>query len=87
MSRIVATSTKGSAKRRRLAMVASVAAHKPLATEGSDDAAPSIDGQRRQALIAEAAYYQAQARGFTPGAAIEDWLAAESEVDRRLMAL
>jgi DUF2934 family protein len=67
--------------------VASVAAHKRPATAGRGDAAPSIDGQRRHALIAEAAYYQAQARGFAPGAAIEDWLAAESDIDSRLMAL
>jgi hypothetical protein len=35
-------------------------------------------------LIAEAAYHHAQARGFEPGHEIEDWLAAEAEVDARL---
>jgi Protein of unknown function (DUF2934) len=43
--------------------------------------APQID---RQQLIAEAAFHRAQARGFEPGHDIEDWLAAEAEVDARL---
>ena len=35
----------------------------------------------REALISTAAYYRAQKRGFRPGHEIEDWLAAEREVD------
>jgi hypothetical protein len=35
----------------------------------------------REALIATAAYYRAQKRGFKPGHETEDWLAAEREVD------
>jgi len=35
----------------------------------------------REALIATAAYYRAQKRGFRPGHDVEDWLAAEREVD------
>jgi len=35
----------------------------------------------REALIATAAYYRAEKRGFRPGHEIEDWLAAEREVD------
>jgi hypothetical protein len=35
----------------------------------------------REALIATAAYYRAQKRGFRAGHEIEDWLAAEREVD------
>ncbi|HXU41589.1 MAG TPA: DUF2934 domain-containing protein [Burkholderiales bacterium] len=35
-------------------------------------------------LIAEAAYYRAQQRGFTPGHELDDWVAAETEVRRRL---
>jgi hypothetical protein len=37
-----------------------------------------------QRLIAEAAYYRAQRRGFEPGYEIEDWLAAEAETRERL---
>jgi hypothetical protein len=31
-------------------------------------------------LVAELAYYKAEARGFEPGHELEDWLAAEAEV-------
>lgn len=34
----------------------------------------------RQSMIAKAAYYRAQQRGFEPGYELEDWLAAEAEV-------
>jgi hypothetical protein len=36
----------------------------------------------REALIATAAYYRAEKRGFLPGHELQDWLAAEREVDR-----
>lgn len=39
----------------------------------------------RHASIAEAAYFRSQHRGFTPGYELEDWLAAEEEVDQRLI--
>jgi hypothetical protein len=35
-------------------------------------------------LIAEAAYYRAQERGFEPGHELDDWVEAESEVLGRL---
>ncbi|HKU13925.1 MAG TPA: DUF2934 domain-containing protein [Steroidobacteraceae bacterium] len=38
----------------------------------------SID---REARIAEAAYWRAERRGFAPGQELDDWLAAEKEVD------
>jgi hypothetical protein len=40
----------------------------------------------RHSLIAQAAYINAERRGFAPGHELEDWLAAESEVDQRLAA-
>lgn len=40
----------------------------------------------RNALVREAAYFRAQARGFEPGHELEDWLAAEHEIDARLFA-
>ena len=44
-----------------------------------------VGPEHRAALIAEAAYFRAQRRGFSPGNETEDWLAAEAEVDARLM--
>lgn len=35
----------------------------------------------REARIAHRAYELAEARGFAPGAALEDWLQAEREID------
>jgi hypothetical protein len=48
-------------------------------------AAPFVDPERRAALIAQAAYFRAQKRGFAPGHDVADWLAAEAEVDSRLL--
>lgn len=41
-------------------------------------------GEDRFRLIAERAYFRAEARGFTPGQELEDWLAAEMEVEEML---
>jgi hypothetical protein len=38
----------------------------------------------RAELIRVAAYYRAEKRGFVPGAELDDWLAAEAELDARL---
>jgi hypothetical protein len=38
----------------------------------------------RGVSIARAAYLIAERRGFAPGHELEDWLAAENEVDQRL---
>lgn len=40
----------------------------------------------RNVMVREAAYLRAEARGFEPGHELEDWLAAEHEVDARLFA-
>jgi hypothetical protein len=45
-----------------------------------------VDPEQRAALIAEAAFFRAEKRGFAPGHEVEDWLAAEAEVDTKLMA-
>ena len=37
--------------------------------------------EEREYMIAEAAYYRAERRGFTPGNEMEDWLQAETEID------
>ena len=39
---------------------------------------------QRQQMIAEAAYFRAEKRGFSGGEEFRDWLEAEAEVDRRL---
>jgi len=37
--------------------------------------------ENREARIAEAAYWRAERRGFGAGQELDDWLAAEKEVD------
>ena len=49
----------------------------------SDGETEGTSAERRR-MIAEAAYYLAERRGCEPGHDLEDWLAAEAEVDREL---
>jgi hypothetical protein len=44
-----------------------------------------VGPEHRATLIAEAAFLRAEKRGFAPGSEIEDWLAAEAEVDAKLL--
>jgi len=44
-----------------------------------------IDAEIRNRMIAEAAYYRAEARGFATGYELEDWLDAEAEIDRSFL--
>ncbi|MDP1902369.1 MAG: DUF2934 domain-containing protein [Rubrivivax sp.] len=52
----------------------------------SSESSESADHADRHSLIAEAAFFVAQERGFAPGQELDDWLAAEREVDQRLSA-
>jgi len=64
--------------------------------QGSSDVIPTLPAassadlqvthEARYRMICEAAFLRAERRGFMPGGEIEDWLAAEREVDRLLKA-
>lgn len=41
----------------------------------------AANGEDRHNMIATAAYYRAERRGFNGGDETEDWLAAEAEID------
>ncbi len=43
-----------------------------------------VSHEERHQLIAEAAYYRAEQRSFKPGYELEDWLTAETDIERRL---
>lgn len=54
-------------------------------------AAPQAAGaklapEQRQQLVAQAAYFIAERRGFAPGNELEDWLQAEAEIEALLKA-
>ena len=46
-----------------------------------------VTAERRRRMIAEAAYFRAQRRGFQGGNPVDDWLVAEAEVDHALASL
>ena len=39
-----------------------------------------VDGDMRRAMIAQAAYFRAEKRGFVRGGELDDWLEAEREI-------
>jgi hypothetical protein len=45
---------------------------------------PPLTAEERYRMIAEAAYFRAEKRGFLGGNVAEDWLEAEAEIDRML---
>ncbi len=45
-----------------------------------------VSEDMRRAMIAQAAYLRAERRGFTGGNEVDDWLAAEAEVEALLSA-
>ena len=52
-------------------------------TEKTADKQPTQekdDTQQYLMMIAEAAYYKAESRGFEPGHEMEDWIEAEKEI-------
>ncbi len=45
---------------------------------------PSVTAKERYQMIAEAAYFRAEKRGFTGGSVEDDWIQAEAEIDHLL---
>jgi hypothetical protein len=76
---------KAPRKRKAVAAPASkrVVRAKPVAAAlpKRNEPPPVPSGEQRLALIAEAAYFRAERRGFAGGSELEDWLQAEVEVD------
>lgn len=50
------------------------ASGQPLSSPGDDDCP-------REQMIAEAAYYRAEQRGFEPGNEMSDWIQAEADIE------
>lgn len=42
-----------------------------------------LSGDDRRRMIAESAYYRAEKRGFGEGNEVDDWLAAEAEINQK----
>ncbi len=41
-----------------------------------------VSPEERRRMIAEAAYFRAERRGFAVGGELDDWILAEGEIDR-----
>lgn len=50
----------------------------------SSEYTATVTPEQRTEMIAVAAYFIAEKRGFAPGCLAEDWLAAEAQIDRHL---
>jgi hypothetical protein len=74
MAKARSASTTGSAK------VAAVQRTKKMPAASTERPAAA----ERERMIAEAAYYRAEQRGFQGGDPVQDWIEAETEVERSL---
>lgn len=57
---------------------------KAKASRAPKKAKPAVSDDQRRNYIEVAAYYIAERRGFTPGDPMQDWIAAEAEIERLL---
>ena len=46
--------------------------------------APGVDAEMRRGMIAAAAYFIAERRGFAAGHELDDWVAAEAAIEAQL---
>jgi hypothetical protein len=69
---------KAKAVRRPTQAKEAAASQKPAAPVGV------VTPEQRYRMICDAAYFRAERRGFVGGSALEDWLAAEAEIDALL---
>lgn len=69
-------------------MVSAQPLDRPLSAAIADNARIAqtlVEQTMRHAMITEAAYYRAQRRGFAPGYELDDWLAAEIEINEMVV--
>jgi hypothetical protein len=73
-------------KRRDTPLLEARGAHAQADPGTNFQAAPIVSPERREALIAQAAYLIAERRGFNPGHELDDWYVAAREIDAQLTA-
>jgi hypothetical protein len=69
-----------------MAQTKSKPASRPPSAPDAPAEALRVTPEQRYHMIAEAAYFRAERRGFSGGDPAQDWLDAEAEVDRILQA-
>jgi hypothetical protein len=70
--------------RKTATAVKNAASRTKAAESASTGARATLSENERRRMVAEAAYYRALQRGFAAGGEVDDWLAAEQEVEQRL---
>jgi hypothetical protein len=75
---------KASAAKPKAAAPTTTAATPKRAPKKAAPARTSIAPDQRRHYVEIAAFYIAERRGFAPGNPLDDWLAAEVEIDRLL---
>jgi hypothetical protein len=76
--------TTTSSKAARAAAAKPASARPAAARKRKGTASESLGESERRRLIAEAAYFKAERRGFAAGGELEDWIEAEAEIDALL---
>lgn len=56
-------------------------AAKQICASGKFDSSPANSNFPREQMIAEAAYFHAERRGFAPGNEVSDWIQAEADIE------
>ena len=82
----MATSSKSNGKKKPATKKKPTKTKKKIITKSTKkrSSRKRISAPAKQKMIQEAAYFIAQQRNFSPGNEIEDWLAAESQVNKLL---
>jgi len=68
-----------------IAMAGNVSNKRSIKKKAAHSRLAEVTGEERHQLIAEAAYFHAERRNFTPGCELDDWLNAEAEVEELLL--
>jgi hypothetical protein len=83
LEKIMTIMTKTTSIKARQPGASGASNEEPAVPTGSTQAllaAPPATGSTPESMIAMAAYYRAERRGFAPGHELEDWFAAEAEI-------
>jgi hypothetical protein len=80
------TKEKVSGRKRRSGAKTKQVQQARTAAPGKRSAEPKFTAEAHYELIETVAYFHAEQRGFEPGHELEDWLAAEAEVEQQVGA-
>ncbi len=75
------TAKSGAQKRAAATATAPASRVPPAKPDSGTQGSRPVTQEQRQVMICEAAYYIAEHRGFEPGHDVDDWLAAEQQID------